>query len=473
MKVGSARVLASAFWRTLETAGTEAISFLFFVVLTRLLVPEQFGAVALAGAVVQVLQTLVYQGLPDALIQRQSLDDREYRAAASAVLAIGLGLTLLAVTFAWPLGAVLHRSEFPLILCALAPTILAQSISAPIHAMQRRSMNYRLIAIRTLLGTAIGGALAIALARGGWGVWALVIQQWTVALTGMIVLMAASGRRPWPWRWDPTALEPLMRIARPIMLGQLASTAARRLDVVVLGLFLSDHDVGTYFLIARLLWAVQMVTQNSMSELTLVVLSKMQADADAHREGVRRAVRFTVFICLLCFGGLVVLSGELIPLVFGLAWTDAIEPLRWIALLSAAGALVSTSAGALLSSGDAQASARLTVGAALFQLAVIFLAARFGLSTLTLAIGLAQLVTVAPALWCLSRRFGVAPMTWFGDLVPIAAGFVIVFALFTLPFQTGSLTLTVAAGLGFGVSMCAWGFWLFREEAVVRRMLRR
>ncbi len=109
----AARTSKSVAWRTLETAGSEGLSFLMFVVMARLLMPEDFGLVALASSIVMSLQCLLQFGLPEALIQREKLSHETIKAAMSASLMLGLALLALAWALAWPLAWVLDRDEFP------------------------------------------------------------------------------------------------------------------------------------------------------------------------------------------------------------------------------------------------------------------------------------------------------------------------------------------------------------------------
>jgi O-antigen/teichoic acid export membrane protein len=118
--IDRANVARSAAWRAVEMAGSEGISFLSFLVMARLLVPEEFGVVAIAGAIVQLAAVVLHRGLPDALIQASNLDDEQVRSALTLSLIGGCALVLAIVAVAWPLGWLLERSHFPVILVALA-----------------------------------------------------------------------------------------------------------------------------------------------------------------------------------------------------------------------------------------------------------------------------------------------------------------------------------------------------------------
>ena len=460
----AARTSKSVAWRTLETAGSEGLSFLMFVVMARLLMPEDFGLVALASSIVMSLQCLLQFGLPEALIQREKLSHETIKAAMSASLMLGLALLALAWILAWPLAWVLDRDEFPPIFLALASVLLLQSLSFPLHGLLRRALDLKSIAIRTLVATSVGGVVAILMATNGWGPWALVGQQLTVAGVGLLMLLRVSTIMPWPFSFSRAALAPLLAVARSFMLSQFASQSARKLDAVALGLFLGNHEVGIYFLVTRLIQAAQTVSQFSIGEISLAVLSRLQHDPARMRAGIRRALRLTGFACLLLFGGLALVAPHFVPTLFGPQMADAAAPLRVLALFATAGALISTCVHVLLSAGATRASSRLAVFASLVQLAAVFAAARFGMMTLVLAIGLAQVLMLLPELALISRQSGVGVLKLLADQSLIVLAFVLAWLAATYWVPMADVLGAVAALALFTVIMIAAGGWIFRHD---------
>ncbi len=342
--------------------------------------------------------------------------------------------------------------------------LLLQSLSFPLHGLLRRALDLKSIAIRTLVATSIGGVVAILMATNGWGPWALVGQQLTVAGVGLLMLLRVSTIMPWPFSFSRAALAPLLAVARSFMLSQFASQSARKLDAVALGLFLGNHEVGIYFLVTRLIQAAQTVSQFSIGEISLAVLSRLQHDPARMRAGIRRALRLTGFACLLLFGGLALVAPHFVPTLFGPQMADAAAPLRVLALFATAGALISTCVHVLLSAGATRASSRLAVFASLVQLAAVFAAARFGMMTLVLAIGLAQVLMLLPALALISRQSGVGVLKLLADQSLIVLAFVLAWLAATYWVPMADVLGAVAALALFTVIMIAAGGWIFRHD---------
>jgi O-antigen/teichoic acid export membrane protein len=468
----------STLWRLSETAGNEAISFAVFVILARLLTPEDFGSVALAGAVMVLMQAVLYHGSTDSLVQLPQYDALHARAAMAANLRLATAMIGVAGAVAWPMAWLLHRPEFAYILWAMLPSLWLRSLCGPMLAALRRQMDFRSIALRTLLGVGLGGVLAIALARAGAAEWALVAQQWTGEIVGFAVLCMASPVKPWSARWNRPALDELLPVALPVMGAQLSNNAARRLDTLAVEWSLGHHAVGIYFMVYRLVFAVQMLTQHGLGDVSLVVLSRHAHDRSAQNAAILRVLKLALLPCGLAFGCLALLAPVLVPVLFGQAWGQAVQPLSLLAALAPAGALVALVGVGLVAAGQAHTFQRLSIGLAVLQLLAIVASSAFGLSAVALAIGVTQWIGLPVALHVLGRGLGLRWPTMARALMPLAACYAFLLgAAWMLALQVGrgasggagvdaggSSWASVAAAVGFAVTWAVVGATSLRQD---------
>lgn len=463
--VTSGKLASSALWRAIETAGTELVAFVVFTTLARLLVPGDFGAVALATSIMTVLQGLLYYGFTEALIQKPDVTEAHHRTVLAGNLGLSATLVTLGLLSAWPLGVALGRPEFPVIFAAILPSLLLRGFNSPMLAALRRELDFRSIALRTLLGVVVGGAVAVVLARSGAGYWALVVQQWSAEIVGFAVLAGTSPVKPWKLRWNKPAFRELVPVALPVMGAAVLAVAARRLDTLALGIYLPNAAVGIYFMVYRLVFAAQMVTQHGLSEVAMVVLSSLNQDAERYRHALLYALRLMAFICACAFGLLAVAGPWLVPWVFGESWLAATDPLRVLSAMSLGGAIVSIAGVTLVASGYATAFSRLAVGSAIAQLAAVAIAARWGLMAVAWGIGIAQCLSVIPAIHMLSRYYELSRFRLWLELSPIIGLFG---AGLGLSHWVGTLSIEYyaqpLASLAFCAVMGLGGLVLLRKE---------
>lgn len=469
-RVSGRTVASSAAWRAIETAGSELVSFLVFTMLARLLAPDQFGVVALAGSVMMILQGLLYSGFTEALVQRAELDDRHLQAVQAATFLLAVALVALGALIAWPLSRALGRTEFVAVFAALLPSLLLRACMGSMLAALRRQFHFRAIAIRTLAGVIAAGAVAIWLAQAGAGYWALVAQQWAAEIVGFCILVYVSPAKPWRMRWNRSALNDILPVALPVMGAHLMTNAARRLDIFALGLFLGNYEVGLYFMVYRLVFAAQMVAQHGLGEVAMVVLSRLQSTPDRQRSGTISVLQAIGIVCCAAFGGLAVAGPQLLPVLFGNAWAAAGGPLKILAVMAPAGGIVATCGVVLVAAGHARRFGLLAAAAALIQLVAVLAAAPWGLSAVAWAAGVSQVVAMALALVFVSKHIGIEPLALLRAMGPVIA----IYALALAVGQLAAGTLPVGvAGLGeilaFALTMLLSASWRF--GSVVKAML--
>src|SRR6185503_7182342 len=184
-----------ALWSFLDLGLGQALGAAVFLVVTRLITPAELGVFTIVVVIVGFTHVPVALGLGEALIQRPSIDE-DHRSTAFWAN-IGLGL-VIAAALALSANLLADRFHMP----ALAPVMrwmslcpLIDSLATTQLALLRRDLSMAVFAAKSFFGYSAGGAVAIALAWYGWGVWALVAQQ--ITLWSMVAIVAWSFSR---WR---------------------------------------------------------------------------------------------------------------------------------------------------------------------------------------------------------------------------------------------------------------------------------
>ncbi|MCH5292906.1 MAG: oligosaccharide flippase family protein, partial [Treponema sp.] len=78
MAVSRQKVFSNLIWRFLERSGAQLVGFIVSIVLARILVPEDYGTVALVTVFTSVLNVFVDSGLGAALVHKKNADDVDF-----------------------------------------------------------------------------------------------------------------------------------------------------------------------------------------------------------------------------------------------------------------------------------------------------------------------------------------------------------------------------------------------------------
>ena len=440
-------------WRLVEVIGAEFFAFCSFLVLTWLLAPEHFGVVALATMFIMVAQLVLYQGIGEALVQKEGIDEAFFSSALwmNVALATLAALGLIS-TSSW-IADVFSEPGFGPILRAIAPLLLIYALSGILQAKLRRDLKLKAFAFASIAATICGALVAIVMALMDFQAWSLVGRQWVYALISTAMFLAFAAW--WPrlsMLW--THVRALTGFSTNVIGSALLRFGLRQVDLLFLGFHLPAKQVGLYFLATRLVNTVGQVTYQSIQKIGLPVLSRLQTDAAKHRAGVVSILRLTCMICLPIFLGMATTADLFIPIIFDSAWNGAISPFRMQCLFSIFFALSLIANQVLLSAGLAGTVLRLSmINVALFITSVA-LAAPHGITATALAGGLANMLCLPIYLQTLRRQLDLDLLHLLNELWPIwLAAAVMTAAVLTcrhtvlIGFHPGAeLTLSILIG---------------------------
>ena len=71
-------VFSNALWRFAERCGAQGVKFIVELVLARILMPEDYGVIAIVTVIINILNVFIDSGLGSALIQKKDADDIDF-----------------------------------------------------------------------------------------------------------------------------------------------------------------------------------------------------------------------------------------------------------------------------------------------------------------------------------------------------------------------------------------------------------
>ena len=137
--------LSNFIWRFAERCGAQLVTFIVSVVLARILVPEDYGQIALITVFTTIMQVFVDSGLGTALIQKKDADDLDFSSVFYAIKAMGRSDLFLKLEIAKKIvGMALLLSTMWFGVMAMAYSLLVSSVLSQIINSwpNRKLLNY-------------------------------------------------------------------------------------------------------------------------------------------------------------------------------------------------------------------------------------------------------------------------------------------------------------------------------------------
>lgn len=298
------------------------------LVLARLLVPADFGLVAIATAVLLVLTALTELPVIDVLVQRDSVKDRDVNAAFTTNIIRGFSVAALMVALSFPVASIYGDPRLMPIICVLGLVPLGKNLESPalVHAL--REVNYRPTANILLFGKFLGAVIAIALAVATRSYWSLVAGVTITALASAAWSYVLAPYRP---RLEFHGVGKLLTFAGWVTLSRIFFTMNQQGDRFFIGHIIGPAKLGNYTLGGD----ISSVATNSLAAPILrpmfAGMARIHSDVVRLRAAYLKSQQALAMLVLPLGVGLATVADLLVPLVLGPEWTDTRIVIWWIA----------------------------------------------------------------------------------------------------------------------------------------------
>ena len=319
-----------------------SIGIVSVVILARLLVPADFGLVALATGMIAVVELLSAFNFDMALIQKQQATTTHYDTAWTLNVAMATVCALLVVVAAFPAGAFYGDSR-------LGPVMLLLALATWIRGFEnvgvvtfrkelRLDREFRLLLIKRI-GVFLTTIL-IALATRSH--WALVAGILAGSVGGVVLSYLFHPFRP---RFDLSARGELLHFSKWMVFSNVIDTLGSRAADLIIGKTLGPGSLGVFNLAYEI---SHLPTELSAPVNRAVYPGYAMVASDQTRLAAQflDVLGLTALLTAPVAFGIASVAPLLVPLLLGDAWLGAV-PLMTILALSGLLASLCTNAGYL------------------------------------------------------------------------------------------------------------------------------
>lgn len=318
--------------------GKTLIQMVSTITLARLLVPADFGLIAMVTAIVGIADLVRDFGLTGAIIQTRDISAKLWQSILWLSIALG-GVLAIIVAACAPLIALLYNEPrlIPLTL-VIAPTLLVNGLAMPLQARITRDLKFGTLAKIDVGSMLAGVAASIVAAFLGAGVWSLVIMAGVVQISRVVALLIAV--RPRFGRpYISREVLPILSTGSNIFGAEALNYAERNLDNVIIGQQLGASVVGQYSrAYALFLLPLQQMT-GPIGRVALPILSKLQDDEARYRKYIRSATLVIGYLAIPTYAVAAAVAGPLTSVLLGPGWEQGAVIFSLLAIAGVAQAL--------------------------------------------------------------------------------------------------------------------------------------
>lgn len=322
------RAVSGAVVTAAAQAAKFVINLLSAIVLARLLMPEDFGLVAMVTTVTGFLRVFKDAGLSTATIQKAEITHAQVSNLFWINVGVSAGLSLLVAATAPLIAWFFREPRLVAVTLALASAFAISGAVVQHQALLNRQLRFRAIAVIDIVSALVGLLVGIVMAWLKFKYWALVGMQLSTSLAELGLTIWVSGWRPQrPTRRSGT--KSMLRFGASLTVASVIRRIATSCDTLMIGRWHGVDAVGLYSRAAVLFLRPVDQLIVPLESVVTPVLSRLQGDPERYRRTFLQVYGAVAFFSFPFAALFLALSRPLVLVVLGPKWEAAVPVFAW------------------------------------------------------------------------------------------------------------------------------------------------
>lgn len=325
------KTVHSIFWTALQQFGRQGFGFVFSILLARLLLPEEFGYVAMVMVFINICITLIDSGLTQSLIREDISDERDYSTIFFFNLVISLILYLILYFGAPYVGGFYDQPILHNLIRWQGVIIIIHALTLIQETLMIKNLEFRRIFFASLPAIIVAGCVALYMAYKGFGVYSIV--AYSVLDTGImsVILWFISPWKP-RFKFHTDKFRYHFRFGVHLSASNVLETLFNELYNIILGKYFSPAHLGFF----NRAYAMQRLPVSNLAvilnKVTYPIFAKIKSNNDKLKEVYGKMMLMVIFLLtpVLLFSG--ILAVPLFRLILTEKWLPAVPYFKILCL---------------------------------------------------------------------------------------------------------------------------------------------
>jgi O-antigen/teichoic acid export membrane protein len=379
-------LISNLAWKFSERIASQVVSFIVSIILARILLPSDYGAVAMVTVFIALAQVFVEGGFSGALIQKKDADRLDFSSVFYFILAFSVVMYLV-IFFTAPYISNFYGEGYEVltpVLRVLGIQIVIFGVNSVQQAYVSREMMFRKFFYSTLVGTIVSAILGLSMAYMGYGVWAIVGQQLSMTLVNTITLFLITRKLP-SLEFSWARLKGLLNYGIKLFVSNVLITFHQELRALIVGKLYSPSDLAYYDKGRSFPNIIVANINSSIGAVLFPKISREQDDINQVRRTTRYSIRFSAFLMSPLMLGLAAVAEPFIRLLLTDKWVPCVPLLQVFCVVYLFQPIHTANMQAIKAIGRSDVFLWLEIIKKVIELVVLFLVMRMGVMAIVLS----------------------------------------------------------------------------------------
>ena len=320
-------------WVFIGKISNQLVGFVITVILARLLVPEDFGLLAMIVAFSSLVSGFANLGFSSAIIQAKQIDKKELSSIFYLNIIIGIFLTLIFFSSAALIADFYNDARLISISKIFSLTFLINSGGLVSFALLERKLKFKEIMVINLISGFLSGSIGLILAFTGYGVWSILIQSLFNEFFKSILAIYFSKYIPLLYI-NINLLKKLWSFGAPLFLSGLINSIFSKIDYLIIGKFFPPALLGLFYRAKSFRTLIMRYTSDSLGKVLFPIFSKKQEDITWVSNTVSLSLKVSFYLIAFASSLLFLVGDEMFIILFSEKWIGAVPYFKVLILSS-------------------------------------------------------------------------------------------------------------------------------------------
>ncbi|MCT4588200.1 MAG: lipopolysaccharide biosynthesis protein [Carboxylicivirga sp.] len=463
------KTFRGVFWLGAGRFGTQISQFVVSVILARLLDPKDFGLVAMVAVFTAIGGALAEGGAGAALIQKKNINKIEESSVFYINIAIALVVTLCLIICSNFISDFYKEPELFSIIQALSCVVLIESIGTVPRSLLSKQLEYKIPAKIEVYTSFISGAVGIFLAFGGYGVWALVIQQLLGSTLRVTLLFVIYSWRPL-WEFSFSEVLPLFKFGSKFLIHAIVHAVYNNMYRIIIGKVYSMTDLGFFQRARSIDGLIKGNTGGLIEHIMYPYLSTVNDDLERFRKSFSQGLKFSSLVLFPIMIGAIVVAKDLIIALVSDKWLASVPMFQILGVITLVNTFTGFNLKAIAALGNASQYLYIELVNKVLLTVSIFVSFKFGIVMMLYAnLILSTIPTFIITIVATKKKFGYGIKHIIKDMYKIMAisgvMAIFVYCLTFMSVENSYVILSLQVCVGMCVYCC--GIYLVDKNMFV------
>jgi len=328
------RTISGLIWMLSGNGMNQALSLLFSIILARILVPDDFAAIALILAVTAILQVIADFGISVAIVQRPEIDKKLLDSAFFLNITFFSVMSILIIMISDPFSKYYNLMLLVPLMNIAAITFWLDGLSSFYRVLLLRDINFRAISIIKMVSTIGYGSVAIGFAMLDYGAFSIMWGKLFASLITLTFLFVIK-------RYIPKSLGSIREVGKLfqfgvwVVIGRVLGQSSSQFDRLLIGKILPSQALGGYYMAQRLTTTLPNLLTSTIDQVMFPMYSNAKNDPSIIERGYWKGLSVSSIIFLPITSIIAAFAKPLIWILLGEKWLYIVPIVQILSIFAA------------------------------------------------------------------------------------------------------------------------------------------